>query len=150
MVRLSKSISEQLSKPLQDRHRAAALAYDICALAHLANEGSGVRELQAAFMQALKEANLSDVLSNHIDYAVSLATCKRNLEYEEMHKLFSLCDEIEALQSIGIIASEDSIAALRGALTDRFQMERSKARLVAEDRLEGWKREWWWYSVNLS
>jgi hypothetical protein len=48
MVRLSKSISEQLSRPLQDRHRAAALV-DLFLLIEIRNRCSMIHETTTTF-----------------------------------------------------------------------------------------------------
>ena len=65
--------------------------------------------------------------------------------YEEMHKLFSLCDEIRALVGPSLAEADGGIRDLNEALKARFTGEPRKARLVAEDRSDSWNRDSWWY-----
>lgn len=148
---LRESIRDRLSRPFKTRHQTAALAGDIFELMNRTQNASAeTAGYRAAFLHTLELANMTDLLSHQIEYAIRLATDRRDLLYEEMHKLFSLRDEIEALRSLGLVVSEDVISKLEGALKYRFEREPKNARFVAENRHKDWKKDWWWYSVNLS
>lgn len=149
---LRESIEAQLSRPLGRPHFAAALAYDIVEL--LARCGNGAEpdgaQYRSRFLDSLQREGITDLVGEQVAYALRLASYDGDLGYEEMHKLFSLCDEIEALRALGLMFSDGDRRALMSALEQRFGREPRKARLVAEDRWEEWKREWWWYAVNVS
>lgn len=108
-----------------------------------------LRSLVVSFAESLPVWGMADLLAVQTNYARNLAASPRALEYEEMHKLFSLCDEIFALRELGLTAAADTIEELDSALHARFAAEPRKSRLVAEDRAENWNRDLWWYGENL-
>ena len=107
------------------------------------------RTLAATFIDALPAWNMTDLLAHQMSYAQRLADSEGPLLYEEMHKLFSLRDEIHAMRVLGLPADDGALAAVDAALRRRFAAESNKARLVAEDMVERWNRELWWYARNL-
>ena len=88
---------------------------------------------------------MGGVLDHQMNYANRLSYDKWDLEYEEMHKLFSLADEIWALKALGLPFSRSLYAKFEKGLRHRFEREPGKARLVAEDRVDDWNRDRWWY-----
>jgi hypothetical protein len=149
-LELVAEIERELAVPLKSRHTAAVLAARIhrLTLSHPLASAIGGR-LEKLLVESIQASGLGDVLGKHIEYAKRLAMASGELEYEEMHKLFSLRDEIEALGAILGSLDEQARGAVDGALRHRFAVEPRKASLVAEDRLEDWKARWWWYEENL-
>lgn len=85
------------------------------------------------FKRAVLQAGLeSTLLPGHMEYAERLATSPRLL-YEEMHKLFSLCEEVLAFRSLGYEVGTDSLDRHVATVSAKLQAERSVALLVAED-----------------
>jgi hypothetical protein len=109
-----------------------------------------VANLLRGFREAVTRAGLGDVLNHQIAYASRLAGSLSPLSYEEMHKVFSLCDEIHALQALGYELPDDAAPRLETTLRHRFTMQRREARLVAEDKAKEWNRALWWYADNLA
>lgn len=92
---------------------------------------------------------MKGLIDTQARYAKSLASSPGKLLYEEMHKLFSLCDEIRALRYLGLATATAEYEELEAALRERFSTEREKAKLVAQDKAEIWNRDSWWYAENL-
>jgi hypothetical protein len=131
-------------------YQAAAVAYEILATATTHGElDSQIPALRTRFLELLENRGFGNLLERHIKYAIKLASSEEELLYEEMHKLFSLCDEIEALRFLGLKVSPALEKELVKALRLRFKREKRKAHLVAEDRFERWKTGWW-YTENLA
>jgi hypothetical protein len=113
------------------------------------SSGTVMRGSPPRFLELLENRGFGNLLERHIKYAIKLASSEEELLYEEMHKLFSLCDEIEALRFLGLKVSPALEKELVKALRLRFKREKRKAHLVAEDRFERWKTGWW-YTENLA
>jgi hypothetical protein len=152
VMELRDSVKERLVQEGLKPYQAAILGYDIFILRNV--HGSISEEeyklIVERYLSVLSSCNLTDLLVKHTQYAMQIAKQHRNLEYEEMHKLFSLCDEIMSLKSLGLEIEESLYKDYEDALRDRFLIEKKKARLVAEDKVEEWKKDYWWYSENLS
>lgn len=140
-----------MRRPTSTAHQAASLGYEIYASLRTSDlwDSDDAGTLSVEFRSALRQWGLDDLLSHQMQYAIRLAEHPSELLYEEMHKLYSLCDEIRALQELGLVADEALTQKIDAAVARCFQREARKARLVAEDRLKGWKSEWWWYATVL-
>jgi hypothetical protein len=91
----------------------------------------------------------NDSLEQQARYASRLASAPGNLIYEEMHKLFSLLDDVHALRAAGHSADAVLLQQMDADARARFAAQRKMARLVAEDRAEEPNRSLWWYADNL-
>ncbi len=145
---LRTEIKRSLARGFRNRHDAAALSYDICKFA-LETGKELAAELSEEFRARVSQLSSEDILEQHIEYVVALATTERYLLYEELHKVFSLCDEIEALRFVGYSIDVQRLEQLNAALRDLFGREADRSRMVAEDKCEPWKSDWWWYRSNL-
>jgi len=151
--KLRSSIDERLSSTRRKSpHQAAALAYDICLLRALDKDICEVEfdRYREAYRSVLATVELTDALTNQVNYAIRIASHSGELEYEEMFKLFTLCDSINAMQILGLKIDEQSKSEFEAALKERFRRDKKKARMVAEDLVEDWKKDWWWYVKNLA
>ena len=149
---LIRETEEMLAQPIKLPHQVATIGENLYLLAfvHGLDRDAHVDRLRTEFREAVRSARLEHVLESHLRYAIRLATTTGQLIYEETHKLFSLCDEIHALRKIGFMADYKLIGEFEASVRSRFAAERRQSRLVAEDKLEDWKRSLWWYSENLT
>ena len=128
---------------------ASEIAYNIYVLAAYFKLIEETEKLKSDFVPRLLYWDLENILDIQINYALRLAESSGKLEYEEMHKLFSLCDEIHALEFVGLNVDDEKKMAFLSSLRDRFKLEDRKAKLVCEDKVEDWKKNLWWYKENL-
>jgi hypothetical protein len=142
------SVRQRLAKKNAAAYEAAALGLDIFELASKTPE-SDYQKLKSEFFAALAKWDLSDLVDHQIGYAIRLATDSSDLLYEEMHKLFSLLNEIHALQEIGLTVSDNLQKQLCDSVLGRFRRQRPMSALVANDRAEAWCRSLWWYDGSL-
>ena len=131
-------------------HQAASIGVNLhFLLRDCGQDQAELRRLVARFMESLPDWGIEDVVANQADYARRLASARRELEYEEWHKLFSLCDDVQALRELGLTIDAEDLDEMEAALRARFSAEPRIARLVAEDLANDWNRECWWYADNL-
>lgn len=60
-----------------------------------------------SFKVKVEELGFVDITETQMRYAIRLATYEGELLQEERHKLASLCEEVEALRSLGFSVSAD-------------------------------------------
>lgn len=149
--KLIESIKRQLRRDVRLPHQASAIACDLLVLARQLGQSGNpeVRDLTSEFTDRLRHWGLSDLLVRQVNYAIRIAASEGRLEYEEMHKLFSLCDEIFALECAGLEMDQSLRDKFERSIQLRFDQERSKSKLVAGDRVEPWNKDFWWYKCNL-
>jgi len=145
------SVREKLKRQYLRPAQVAALGNSIFRLKNVYKKLSDeeYHDFINEFVKLIEKLNLHDLPDGQIKYAIKLAETERELLYEEMFKLFCLCDEIVGLKGIGFEIEETLDNELKDALRYRFKREPKKARLVAEDLYEDWKKDFWWYSENL-
>jgi hypothetical protein len=138
-----------LSRPIALPGQASEVVFNIFLLSevyHLADDPR-VRGLLEAFHDAYS-AREDELLPSRVRYASRLAGAPGELIYEEMHLLFSLLDQIYALQAMGYSVDESLLRQMRADVQARFSAQRKMARLVAEDKVKEWNRRLWWYADN--
>jgi hypothetical protein len=143
------SITTALSKDNPLPHQAASISIDIQKLSLNSPDNKTINKLKSDYIGKLNSWKLSNIISHQINYAIRIAASPGLLEYEEMHKLFSLCDEIHALQYCGLTIEAQEKINFEETIRTRFRKEQKKARMVAEDKIENWKKDLWWYKENL-
>jgi hypothetical protein len=128
-------------------HQASNVAMNLFLLTHVHGLGNDARvsDLQKRLVAAVLDEQI-DLPSVQLRYAIRLAEAPGRLEYEELHKLLSLADEIYGLRALGFAAEPESVEELERALRARFTAQRRDARMAAEDRVEDWSRGLWWYA----
>jgi hypothetical protein len=141
-----------LARPLVSRHEASALAMNVFLLLQVAGLATDPRvaELRRRLDEAVRSAGFDDIAATQADYAIRLAVARGRLEYEEMHKLLSLADEIHALRQLGYALAPALAEELEAGLRQRFAQQRREARMAAEDKVEDWNRGLWWFAENLA
>jgi hypothetical protein len=155
MSRTKAELLEELQHKLQVPPRlpgsAAELGYEVFLLSkelQSCNDPDGAR-LTRTYHEYVTNHKCFGMVQNQIEYAIRLASDQGDLLYEEMSKLFSLRDEIEALKTLGYVGDREGYIRCEQALRNRFQREKRKAQLVAQDRANQWNRGWWWYVENV-
>ena len=99
---LIKSIENKLETPVKLTHQAATIAFELFMLMiREIKPDTKVQHLFGRFFEQLSVWGLEDLIEIQADYAIRISSYNGKLEYEEMHKLFSLCDEIYALECLG-------------------------------------------------
>ena len=149
---LSESIYIRLQGVIRLPHQASTIAYDLFILLYKLEQPANFRDqdLVSVFRNKLTSCGLDDLLVRQVMYAIRIADSGGELLYEEMHKLFSLCDEIQALDYLGFELDGSLRIQYEKSIRLRFEREKTKAKMVAEDTVEKWKEEFWWYKNNLS
>jgi hypothetical protein len=132
-------------------HQATDWAMRLFTLSHDTQvDPSAVQKLLEHFLDSLPEWGLEDLPARTAEYAHRLATAPGELEYEELHKLFSLRDELHVLCELGMSIGSQAQSELDAALRARFQAQKKAASSVAQDRAEDWNRNLWWYAERLN
>jgi hypothetical protein len=116
--------------------------------AHHAADDPRVAELREQFDETFGDIE-GEMLPSRVRYASRLASGSDELIYEDMHKLFSLLDDIYQLSAAGYSVDESALQQMDAAVRERFALQPKVARLVAEDKVKDWKRSLWWYADNL-
>lgn len=149
---LIKKVKRNLSGNIKLPHQASSIGYDLFLLSYVFDlkDDPQVSSLVTEFIDSLSKWNLADLIERQVAYAIKIADSEGKLEYEEIHKLLSLCDEIYALNFIGLDINEDLKPKYDTSLRKRFAKESKKSKMAAEDRLEVWNKEFWWYKENVT
>lgn len=132
-------------------HQASAIVMDLFLLSdvHHLSDDPRVTELRKRFQASYGTEAQDQLLDHQVRYASRLACAPGKLIYEEMHKLFSLLDEVHALRASGYSGDDALLRQMNTDVRSRFAAQQKMARLVAEDKVEEWSRPLWWYADNL-
>ena len=106
--------------------------------------------LKERYWNSITTSGLEELLTTQMLYAMRLADLSGPLLYEELHKLFSLCDETHALRTLGFQADPTLHERFEQAVRLRFHRQSAEARLVAEDKAATWSVDLWWYAELLA
>jgi hypothetical protein len=106
-------------------------------------------QLDEAFHRVVRDAGLEDLLNHQLGYAIRVADAPGDLSYEEMHKLFSLADEIHALRELGFEADDSLVGRFEETLRRRFASQPRETRVAAQQNVEPWNQPLWWYAAAL-
>jgi len=147
---LIETIKNKIDVQIKLPHQAATIAFELFLLIirDVKSEGK-VEALLNFFFEQLPIWKLENLTNIQADYAISIAAYNGKLNYEEMHKLFSLCDEIYALEYLGLKIDETKRKELEDKLRYRFSNEKRKAHVAAKQNVEFWNNGLWWYKENM-
>lgn len=145
-----RSMMKKTSTQFNSMHQAASMALELYLLTLKIDDANLVEELKSYYLDALKRSNMITVFDNQVDYAIRLSLRDSDLIYEEMHKLFSLCEEIEAMRILGLKINAEKIDRLNDSLRHRFSSQRKMAKAAAHNNVEEWSKGYWWYADNMS
>lgn len=148
---LVKSVKRKLKRPLILNHQAASVAYELFRLVdEFGNEDLEINNLLDQFKIHLTQNALENISILQANYAIKLAGFTGDLEYEEIHKLYSLRDEIYALEYLGFSLPREKKKKLEDNLKSRLSKDRKKAIVAARQNVELWSKGLWWYSEFLA
>jgi hypothetical protein len=137
------------SRPPTNREEAAERAVRLFVLRSAEPPDSGEwAALVQRLRQSIERSDYQDLLRDRVDYALRLTEPVGELVYEEVHKLFSLREQIEALGALfpeGVDRSD--VARLDDRIRSALAHNAKAARLVAEDRDDEFWRGFWWYQL---
>lgn len=133
-------------------NQAVEIAYEIFLLSHKTNKhhDNEVKELISEYLEKLRQWDLSDILDNQIHYAIRLAETDSELLGEEMLKLFSLCEDIDILEYLGLNSKESLKMRLKKVVSYRIESEKEKARLAVLSAANDNNKDKWWYKEAVS
>lgn len=148
---LSKSIYSRLCEEELLPNQVISITYELFILKFKLGQPAKFldQNLTEMYLNRLEATGNDGLLNEQVEYAIRIADSEGELEYEEMHKLFSLCEEIHALEYLGLEFGNKLKAQYQQSVRQRFEREKRKAKLVAEDKAEKWKEEFWCYKINL-
>jgi hypothetical protein len=112
-------------------------------------ENEKVQQIISLIQRKIDNKNIH-LANSQMDYAIRLSDSRFDLEYEEMHKLFSLLNQIYAIEKMGFTIDVNKKNEFEKSVRTRFEKEHQKARLVAEDKFDDWNQHLWWFAENLS
>jgi hypothetical protein len=112
----------------------------------IARRGATTTEVAAFRRRFGKEGIIEETAEGVAQYTIRLAA-SQNLIYEEMHKLFSLLDELTALADLGAQVDSQLADRVRGEVDTKFRSQSRIAKMVATDRRDTWNRNKWYYRV---
>lgn len=143
------AVEREIGRPIIAAHQAGALAAKLLRLRD-GVEPEHFKRICREFHARVRSAGLDDVLQRELTYATRLASAPGQLAYEELHKLLALCDEVYSLQLLGFSAPDALRVDFESSVRSRFEQQREAARMAAKDRVEEWKKGWWWYATLLA
>jgi hypothetical protein len=146
------SIEKKLNENTLSKYQALDVAEGLFFLIQndYESEKANLNELQSKFLEILNRSSILDLIQSQMNYAIKIADSPGELLYEEMHKLFSLCDTIYTLEYLGLNSDNHLKESYEKSIKMRFMREKKKAKMVAEDKLEDRKIDFWWYKEPLS
>jgi hypothetical protein len=112
------------------------------------DEDPRVIDLRERFHETLGGIE-AEMLPSRVRHVSRLASAPGELIYEEMHKLFSLLDEVHALHAMGYSSDQAAQQQMDADVLARFATQDEMTRLIAEDKVKGWNRSCWWYAHSL-
>lgn len=141
--KLLSRVKEKLKERSRNVNQAAVLAYELCMLKTVYGD-QDYTELLNDFRSYIASNHFEDLLVRQMDYLLRLIEYEGKLEYEEVSKVFSLCDEIEALRHLGFSVDETVYLQYESSLRSWLKRE-PRAHNAAQSRVDDWKKHWWWY-----
>lgn len=149
---LLRSARRGLGKNFNLPHQPSSVARDLFLLSHVYGlaDDPRVRPMILRFFELLTEAGFPDLPEHQIRYAMRIADPSHApILFDEMFKIFSLCDEIHALQMLDLQVGEELYAEYKETLRARFSLQKRDASHAAQKLVERWSKELWWYAENL-
>lgn len=93
---------------------------------------------------------LVDLLDRKFDYAIKIADVRNEtIAFEEMFQLFSVCDEIFAMESLGLTFNVAKKQRYEKFVKNRIAKSKKVASIAAQKNMEPWNSNLWWYKEAL-
>ena len=106
--KLAKEIIQRLNGPIRLYANMANIAAEIFYLKNVLGCNSEVMaDVMQIFHQRIVELEFDEILNHQMQYANRLIGYKGKLEFEEINKIKSICDEIHALKMLDFKADDE-------------------------------------------
>jgi hypothetical protein len=137
---------KQLELDALDGRRVTALVGDLFVLSTVHGRAADpeVVELRRRIEAAVAAASLETLVASKIEYAMRLSDDASDLMFEELGKLYSLCEDVHALLWLGQAAPEALVEAYKASVRGRLTRQWGLARQTAEQVAAAWSRSMWW------
>ena len=138
---------KQLDQDALDGRRVTGLVGDLFVLSTVHGRAAEpeVVELRRRIEAAVAAASLDTLVLSKIEYAMRLSDDAGDLMFEELGKLYSLCEDVHALLWFGQAAPEPLMEAYKASVRGRLIRQRGLARETAEQVGAAWSCSLWWY-----
>jgi hypothetical protein len=145
-----KLIEKKIEGSIKFPYQAATIAFELFYL-RIQDTKTNLKleSLLKKFLEKLSTLGLDNLHIIQADYAIRISNYGGKLEYEEMHKLFSLCDEIHAMDYLGLKLDQNKKRELEESLRSTFLRDKKNANIAAHQNVELWNKNLWWYVENL-
>ena len=145
MIALEHDLDTLTDGPFSLPREAASIALILYLELHDGLEKEEFERLKGKFLRAVASSQVGeDLLPSRVRYARRLATDENELIYEELHKLFSLCENIFVLTWLGFEIEDDVYAGYVADVKQRLMDQKRSAKLVAEDKSTIRDEKYWW------
>lgn len=149
-IRLVLDLMNKIKQKTVLPYQASWIGYDLYLALVNENFSPELNLVKEAYKTQLSVWALDDILDRQLKYAIRIAeTEEQAMEYEEMHKLFSLCDEIYALECLGLKFNPDLKKVYEQNIKDAINKNKKIASVAAKQNAEQWNIEFWWFKEAL-
>jgi hypothetical protein len=138
------SLEAILMRPISGNYRAALMATQLLEATQKCGDGVSLNEVSRAFSKKLSDSGLERAAEETVDYFCSLALHQGDLMLEEMFKLVSVRDDIEAFVQLGICFPQ-SVDSIDQAFVSRILRQGKVSAMALLSLREDWKNGRWWY-----
>ena len=119
------------------------LAVSVC---RLIATGENKAEFQEYFDRVLSEHALEGALTHQSSYAVKLMSCDVDM-FEEVVKVFSLLEEVEAMKQLGLTLGKEDAGQLQLQFARWYNNHRTSIQKAVLGRVDHWSKGFWFYRV---
>lgn len=144
---IQKEIEKKITKVHLRSYEASSIAYEIVSVIKENKLDERYSEsLKEKFKIAVIQNDLKSIYITTVKYALKLMRAE-SLIFEEYNKIYSLFDEIYSLEFLEIFIDnqlqKNFILTMNLFLAEHL----NKCKLVAQDRVLDWKKEFSWYKI---
>lgn len=143
---LSRSIEKKMKEKFHLPHKVSSLIFEVFMLIYFYERKDWLARIPEV-RKVVLENGFEEIAREQAEYAIRISDSDRMIEYEEMHKLLSLCEEIFALDYLGFKLENRMKRIYVQSVTKRLLKEAKKATMVIQDKLEDWNKDIWCYHI---
>lgn len=124
-------------------HEASTLGYEMFFLKYVTKDENSDALIER-FKKAIQRWDLTRLITIQEEYICRIINAE-HIEYEEIHKVFSLCEEIYALEKVGLNIEENERRKFKEQFELFLRTERKRTAMVAQERKRDWSKDLWFY-----
>ncbi len=136
-------IKTKLTSKRHSFHSMSTLALEIVLFLFRTKDNDVECLLKREFLRVTIEHDLGSILNHQIQYANRIAESD-SIIFEEICKLLSLLEEIEALKYLGFTCPKEEIASLKKNVQGLITKKKKLARSIAKTYINEWNQGLWW------